>query len=408
MNKSDKREVFNGGSMSPFWDHDHFNPYHNQFSVELDHEIDPELLAQAWNKTKEVYPLIDWVPERVGGDVVFYEDDLKNPPIHSAVSVIPGGELTAGRTFSLTYDKNRVTMNAFHSIVDGGGISSIFSTMLYFYLSLYTGVRDDEPLVMTRTGRKPEEYFVPMSSVNMRDFTPVPLVSYAKRDGMFIDEELAPDDEGRIERACLKTPVQPFMDFCKKHGANPSSMLVYLLAKVIYDLYPDRTGDIAFVLTMSVRKFFNAPESIANCSANLLIPVRHDDITDDEQISKAIKNIRSVISYQQSEDYIKTLTAFYDTYDWILAKRYAFVTYMGKFNVGSQTSHVRSFRMTDDATSSLYMMDLNGEFVISFQFGRATGKYMQGLREVLTGYGLTAEVLTEPEIVLPDAEKPQI
>ena len=64
--------------------------------------------------------------------------------------------------------------------------------------------------------------------------------------------------------------------------------------------------------------------------------------------------------------------------------------------------------MTDDAASSLYMMDLNGEFVISFQFGRATGKYMQGLREVLAGYGLTAEVITEPEYVMPDVSETQL
>ncbi len=402
-----KTEVFNGGLLSPFWWHDQETPYHNKFMVRLDHRIDPSILARAWDRTKKVYPLIDWIPERREGELVFYRDDNANDPLESKVPVTPGTVSTAFRPFSLTYFEDTVTMNAYHCIVDGGGINMIFSTLLYFYFEEYTGQSEEDPPVITREGRQPEAYFIPLSSVNVGDFEQQPFVSYKRRKGMFIDLNMCPDEDGNISIARIKAPVDQFIQKSREIGANPSAMLAILMGRTAYTLHPDKKGDLAFVLTMSARNAFHIPESIANCSANLLIPVNYDEIMNDE-VKKAAERIRSVIDYQRQVDYLKTLTKFYDTYDWIQAKRYAFLTYIGKLDIGKNTEHILGFEMTDDATDSIYMMELNGEFVISFQCGKVTEKYMKAAMRILEEFGIPVEIETAPRIIMKDVSEPVV
>ncbi|MCR4749982.1 MAG: hypothetical protein K5877_09350 [Lachnospiraceae bacterium] len=398
-----RTEVFNGGAFSPFWWHDKETLYHNRFCITLDHKVDPGILQEAWEKTKRVYPLIDWVPDIKDQNMIFYQEDGKNDPIESKVPILPGGDLTSHRAFSLTYYEDTVTLSAYHSIVDGGGINAIFSTMVYFYLTAYAGKGEDTAPVMTIEGRNPKDYFIPLSSVERGEFERQPLITYTKRKGMFIDLDMCPDEEGEISIARIKVPVDAFIGACKKIGANPSAMLAILMAKAAYALHPDRSGDLAFVLTMSGRGAFSIEESIANCSANLLIPVQYQDIAGDD-MSKAASKIRSVIDYQRRQDYLKTLTEFYETYDWILAKRYAFLTYIGKLDVGENTKHIKAFEMTDDSCDSMYMMELNGEFVISFQFGKVTDKYMNKIREILSSFNVESEIETETYHIVKEAE----
>ena len=397
--------VFNGGPMSPFWWSDRETRYHNRFSVTLDHPVDPGLLEEAWEKTKRVYPLIDCIPDRVDGEIVFYRDRRKNRPLRSTAPVAPGTEACAGRPFSLTWSGSTVAMSSFHSVVDGGGINAIFSTLLYVYLSLYTGKQDAEPPVELREGREPGEYYVSLSSIPAADFEQQPMIAYAKRKGMFIDLDMAPDENGDITLAQIRVPVDAFMAACRGIGANPSAMMAILMSRAAWQLHPDRKGDLAFVLTMSARKAFGVPDSIANCSANLLIPVSYDSLAGGDA-GAAARAIRSVIEKQRSADYIRTLAAFYETYDWILAKRYAVLTYIGGLNLGMHTGHIRSFEMTDDATCSMYMMELNGEFVISFQMGKVTEKYMNAVIGILSEFHVPAAVEAPPHAIMKDRSEP--
>ena len=398
-----RTEYFNGGPMSPFWWYDKETEYHNKFSVSLDHEIVPDKLSAAWDKTKKVYPLIDCVPDMVNGEIVFYKDERENPPIKSSRPIKPGTDICSGRAFVITYYENKITMSSFHSVIDGGGINMIFSTLLYFYLESYTGESDEQPPVETRENRAPDEYYKALATIETGEFEQKPLITYKKRKGMFIDLDMAPDENGDIMSSRIKVPVDKFIAACKNIGANPSTMMTILMAKASYELHPERDGDLAFVLTMSARKTFNIPDTIANCSTNLLIPVEYSDIMGDD-ISKASKKIRSVIDYQRGEDFIKTFAAFFETYDWILAKRYAVLTYIGKLDIGKNTKHIKGFEMTDDATCTMFMMELNGEFVISLQFGKVTEKYMNSIMNILSDFGVESEIETAPYAIIKDSD----
>ena len=390
---------FRGGPMSPFWWHDNQTAFHNRFQVTLDHEVESELLAIAWEKTKRVYPLIDCVPELEDGEIVFYADDRINPPICSDVPVNPGCEACSGRVFSLTYSGRKVAMSAYHSVVDGGGINAIFSTLVYFYLALHTGVEDEVPPVQTREDREPETYYTSLASMDLGEFEQQPLVTYPKRDGMFRDVRMTPDEEGNISLARLRMPAAEFMSACKRIGASPSAMLCVLMAKAAYLLHPQRTGDLAFVLTMSIRSATGVLDSIANCSTNLLLPVAYDDIVS-EDLRPGVQRIRANINAQRRLDYIKTQAAFYETYDWLLASCYGTLTYLGVFNVGENTKHIVDFEMSDDAVASVFMMGLNDDFVLSFQLGRVTRDYAEAVTRILLEFGVVSELIDPPHHIM--------
>lgn len=398
-----RTEFFNGGPMSPFWHYDKETEYHIRLSATLDHEVDPEKLDTAWEKTKKIYPLIDCVPDMANGEMVFYKDDRKNPPIKSSKPIKPGIAICSERAFSVTYFENTVAMSSFHSVVDGGGLHMVFSRLLYFYLELYTGVRDERPPFEIYKDRCPKEYYKPLSAIDTGDFKQQPLITYSKRKGMFIDLDMTANENGDIETARVKVPVDKFISVCKGIGANPSSMMTILMSKAAYKLHPGRKGDLAFVLTMNARKSFNITDSIANCSTNILIPVEYRDIMGDD-ISQAVKKIRSVIDYQRSSDFIKTFAAFYETYDWILAKRYAVLTYLGRLDIGKNTGHIKGLEVTDDASCTMFMMELNGEFVISFQFGKVTKKYMDTIIGILSELGIEAEIEAPPYPIMKDKD----
>jgi len=332
---------------------------------------------------------------------VFYTDDRQNPPIQSAAPIAPGTEACAGRAFVLTYYGRTVAMRSFHSVVDGGGINAIFSTLLYTYLSSYTGVRDQVPTVELREGRSPESYYASLASMDMSDFEQQPLVTYTKRKGMFRDLDMAPDDEGNVQLARLRFCATDFMSACKRIGANPSAMMCVLMAKAAYELHPQRTGNLGFMLTMSARNAFGIPDSIANCSTNMLLPVEHDDIVASD-LRPAVKKIRANIDLQRSTDYIKTQASFYETYDWMVSEGYCLLTYIGALDIGANTGHIVDFEMTDDAVSSLFMIELNGDFVLSLQLGKATGKYLDVITKDLHMFGVQSETVSSPQRITPE------
>ena len=397
-------EYFRGGPMSPFWWVDQSTLYHNKLMVTLDHTVDAEKLKEAWEKTKKVYPLIDMVPDMVNGEIVFFRDGRSIPPIESVSPVSPGSELCGGRAFSLTYFDRSIALSSYHSVADGGGVNIIFSTLIYFYLALYTGQEDEVPPVQTRENRKPEEYYKSISTIETSDFTQQEMVSYKNRKGMFIDPEMAADENGEIQISRITMSSVDFMKACKKIGANPSSMMALIMAKAAYKLHPDKKGDIAFVFTMSARKTFGIPDTIANCSTNILLPIEYEKVMG-ENLSDAVKVIREMTNYQRSGDYIKTYAHFFETYDWILAKLYAILTYVGTLDMGTNTKHITSLEMTDDSVNSLFMIELNGTFTMSVQFGKATGIYTEVIREILKELGVDTELTTPPTRVPKDVSQ---
>lgn len=370
-----------------FWLMDNNNDIHIRYTVRLDHEIVPELIKEAWKKTVRVYPLIDCRPEQIGEHIYYFKADGENEIFRSKAPIMPGSDLVNGRAFTATYYEDRISVSAYHSLVDGGGLLEVFKTLLYSYLEMYTGIKDETADISLTENRKTEEYYHILKAEDFRDYKPQPLFLYPFDTQYVEDEEMTPGEDGSRMFGTLKFTSEDFLRICKENDSNPSTLLCYLLSKAFYESHPDEKRNIGLAMTINARKVFNLEKYISNCLSMAIIDVSYEN-TMVNPIGDFTKKIRQDVGYQRTPDYIKTFKNFEDTYGWNHIHRCGLVTYIGTFDIGKHTEHIVDFEMPTNANNNLYLMEINKEFRLMFQFGKVTQIYMDRISKILKNMGL--------------------
>ena len=390
--------------------HDLFNPVHLRYAATLDHEIDAELLAKAWDRTKRVYPIIDAVfgyDHAVTdyyvehADIIYAKDHLYlmkpeggvNDPVRTKVPVIPSTEAVAGRAISVCYYDRTIFISAYHSLLDGGGMTMVFRTLLYSYLALYTGHEDENPIVELTEGRDLSEYYITASPeyIFKLDYTPVPAYTLPFRCVGFYDKEMV-NDNGNIYCGNVALNAADFMRLCKENGANPSAMMCAVLGKTAYALNPDERSDMVFGLTVSTRKLLGLDNSIANVVGSAIAHGSYDELTA-PSLAEASQRIRKEIDQQRGKDYYLSFSRLSSTYHLDPNFKFWTVTYVGSLNIGENNGHIVDFNMETNGNSNLYLMQLNDKFVLTLQYGMATQKYLAEFVKVFTELGVKAEII---------------
>lgn len=410
-----------------FWESrvtsDLINPMHLRYTATLDQQIDDELIAQAWERTKRVYPLIDTQVEferdprayAVPDSMEQYHDDhvyLVEPtdgssrPLRSRVPVTPGSNAVGKRPMCVSYYGSDITLSAYHAFVDGGGLTRVLSTLLYAYLALATGREEEQPIVELQEGRDPSAYYTPVAAefLSKQAFEPTPLYTLPFFCRSFIEEEVLADSRNpRIGSVSLDADA--FMRLCKQSGANPSAMIAGLLAKVVYRLNPSEKNDVVFEFTMSSRGLFGLEDSIANATGSLIAYATRDDI-EHKQLDEVARKIRADVASQRSRDYYLT----FQKYSYMYERRKLFktrtVTYVGTLNIGDNNSHIVDFNMETFGLNNLYLMQLNDRFLMMLSYGNATDAYLQCFLQVFDELGIDARIVHPDHQIVPDSPEP--
>ncbi len=388
--------------------HDLDNPVHMRYTATFDHDINDELIIQAWTRTKRVYPIIDSVLEYDKELIEYYGSDKKasggktrvllvkteegvNDPIKSKVTVAPGTDAAAKRTICISYYERKVTISGYHIVTDGSGLNMIFNTFLFSYLALYTGHEDEKPTVELREGRKPDEYYTSdiKGYIYAQEYNPVPLYSLPSYCKTFNDKGLVFD--GNTYSGSLSIPVSEFMKLCKDNGSNPSSMLCVLTAKASYGVNKGETDDVVFVTTLSLKKVLGLNDDIANASSFMVTYASYDDAMK-KSLADVTQRIRKDLDMQRTKDYCITHKRMEESYSLVPKFIPKIVTYLGTVSIGDNMKHIVDFSMENDGHYVVYMMQLNDRFIITFQYDNLTGKYLSEMQKVLGELGIEAEI----------------
>lgn len=397
------------------------NPIHIRLTATLDHELSDELIVKAWDRTKRVYPVIDAVLGFEHGDALFYMDpkakaqysekhiylvqaeEGKNDPVRSKAPIVPGTETVGKRLICISYFGSRVSIGAYHILVDGTGLSKIFNTFLYSYLALYTGQEDEKPVVELTEGRKPEEYYIsPLNRfIYQQEYTPVPLYLLPPGCRGFMDQGFQVD--GNCYTGSLSVPSADFMKLCKEIGANPSAMLCILTAKAAYALNPEETNDILFGMTLALKSALGIDDAISNASSFALSYASRDEIMN-KPLSGVSQRIRSDVDMQRTRDYIITSQRSASTFIYSPQLRPRMVTYLGAVNIGDNTGHIVDFSLETDAHLVVYMIQLKDRFIIPLQYDNLTEKYLNEFKKALGELGVAAEISQPASLVVKDSQ----
>ena len=388
-------------------------PVHIRDTVTLDHDIDGALLAQAWERTKRVYPIIDAQAgydrdlstyREAGGFRTFPHDHAylveaeggESVPLESEVPVAPGSAAAGGRLLCLSYCGRSITLSCYHAVVDGGGTLKILSTLVYCYLALYTGHEDEHPVVELREGRGVEEYYTTLNRAFAfaQPYEPSPLYTVPYDTLGFRDADMVRGGTSSVPVAhsgSMDVSASDFMRLCKSSGANPSAMLCALLARVTFDLNPEEATDVVFEVTLSMRDAFGIGDSIANAVGTALAYATRSDL-ESSSLAEVARRIRADVTSQRGADYYVSYQRVFSMYDRKKLFESRTVTYRGVFDIGENNVHVTDFFCETAGIESVYLTQLNDRFVLTVQHGLATDKYLHGFARLFDELGIQATI----------------
>lgn len=385
------------------WLMDHYNDIHIRFSADLDHEIDGTFMEKAWEITRKVYPVLDCVIEMEGKDLFFYKADGENKAVESKSPINPGSDLVSKCVVTASYYGNKISVSAYHTVVDGGGLNEIFKTLLYFYLSSYTKRYDEPVSVQTIEGRDPKEYYKTVLSDDMDDFNVVPLHMMPYLREFAEDTEMEPDEDGSRLFASVRFSADKFIEKCKEIGASPTAMLCLLTSRAFYALNPQELKDLLFEITINVRKTYGAEGCISNYNSGVIADVQYDDVINGN-VKEFVKKFRSEIDHQRTDDYIKTYRLFEGTYGHNYVSKQITLTYIGKIDIGAYTKHITGFEMVTNAVQLVMLMQIGSEFLLMLQLGRATQKYLDMISGQLGKMGIKVSKASELHKIITDSD----
>ena len=408
---AEKREaVFNGGPFQSYWWADEHEPVHLSVRAALDHGTDPAVLERAWEQTKRVYPLIDLVPDDEDEEVLFFRGPGTGRPVRSSAPLRPVCEAVLRRGFVLTWYGNKVTLTCYRSLADERGLSEIFRTLLYSYFTLREGSAAGGPLpgVMLLEGRRPEEYFIQNTMLPASGFDPLPVALYRDIREVFLDEGIVNEEGSAGTTGQVTVPCGAWDALCAETGADSESLLLGLMAETICSLYPGDGRKLCFGASTDFRDTFSVPDTVAPCSKKMPVILERENVRG-RSLSEITAIIGRIRAEERRPDYIRSHVAMENTYSVLNIRNACFsLQFGGRFDIGEYTRHLTDIAMRDYSIRTAFALRLGEEIRICFQYGCATGKYMDAFAGALKKAGADARITAEPALIAAEADQPAL
>ncbi len=394
-----KKIMYNAGQPLWFWGADKNDTTHLRIVLEMDHAIDPEALLGAWKKTMKVYPLLDWVPEKVNGDLIFYEPESEPLVVEHDGPITPCSKKAGGRPIVVSFHEKEITLTFYHSIADAAGIIGVLRTFVYHYCCLHFQKDFDPAGIELREGRPVEDYYRSPFSLELGDYTPQPLASYPIGDTLFTDAEMAPPAPGTVCTSTVRISSEEFIRLCKQNDTSPSIMLCILLGKAIYSANPGDKRRMAFDITVNYRKQLGISDCLGVFSTVATVCSPYTEIME-KPVPETAGILKKQLDAQRTGDYAKTMMDMARTYLILKDALSGVISYEGRMDFGSVNDHVTNMFLVNNVFNTIHMIDFKGDLILHFQFGKATDKYREAFVKELEKAGVTIKEKTETYTVL--------
>jgi hypothetical protein len=247
------------------------DPHTFRITIKLKDLVDGETLRKAVDKTMERYPYFRVRLCREGDRLFLTDEPSPVPVLWTGGRIVLGSEETSGHLLAFCYWKNRLFIDAYHGLTDGGGIAPLIKTLLYYYCSAYYGRELSAEGIRLRDGAvSPEEWEDP-GRRRLPD-EDVVLVSKWNAPALQLPEE----GIVRLTPECLvynlRVPEAEFMRFNISNDGSPASIVALLLARSIDALHPEAVRVPVIAMCVNQRKALRAPLAHQSLVGNVLLP----------------------------------------------------------------------------------------------------------------------------------------
>jgi hypothetical protein len=385
MSEIDREAVFNGGPFQSYWWADEHEAVHPAVSVTLADAVRPDALEGAWQAVKKAYPVTDLNPDDYDEEILFFQGEGKGGPLMSRENIRPVSRAADGRGFVLTWFENRITLGAYHSLVDEIGLVRIFSDFLKVYAAIRRGTAGEAEKMLAE--KKTETCFVQSTMLVPKDYQPQKIMLYDSIRDIFTDPEAVNDPEG-ITSGRLVFSGESFDALCRRHGANEEEMLAYVFAKAVYALFPEENRKLSFGIMTDFRKVFGVEESIAPCSRRMPLVLSRDVLRKTPE--EGIRLIAQIRERQKEENYVKSHVAMENSYAVLNLRNISVcINYAGQPEIGEGMPEIVDVGMSDASSDSVFSLRCGGKIYLSLQFGRRTAEYADAAAECLQAMGIS-------------------
>ncbi len=82
------------------------------------------------------------------------------------------------------------------------------------------------------------------------------------------------------------------------------------------------------------------------------------------------------------------------------------LSYIGRLDIGENTKHISNFEMGTNAVQLVLLMQLETDFLLMLQMGKATARYLERMSALLNEMGVETRKAVEPRTVVTDSDTP--
>ena len=377
----------------------------------------------------ERYPYFRVRMTSEGGELLFEENPAPVPVLHTRERITLGSKQTRGHLLAFCYSWNRLYIDVFHGLTDGGGIYPLIRTLLYYYLSaLYGREFSSEGIRLCGESVSPAEWEDPASRpLPARERLTVPKwnsPAFQMADVVPLTEDCTVYN--------LRIPEEEFMRFNISNDGSPATIVSLLLARTIDALHPD--ADLPPVIAMCVnqRKALRAPLAHQSLVGDVRLPYQRRMRS--LPFSAQATCFRGMVTLQSDEDMVQNEITEYqelmtrldgmDTYEerrkccvgrmeTISRCLTATVSYVGKANFGDVEPYIQEFEVLPSTALpsthvplTVEMSALHGYFFLNIMQYFKGEEYFTAFIRQLRENGIDYDVLNVSEARWPMTELP--
>ena len=234
------------------------NPRTFRLTIKLKDMVDETVLRHAVSKTMERYPYYR-VRLSIDENGVFFEDNpAPTPVLHTDGPIMLGSYETQNHLLAFCWWKNKVHIDAWHALTDGGGIYHLIQTILYYYCSeYYERELSTEGIWLAGDEISAHEWIDPaqgLVSIN-------PSLLVDKWNGRAF--QIADGGIAHIAKRCIvyniRIPEDQFMRFNISNEGSPGTVIALFLSRAISNLHSETEHPIVMALCVNQRRALQAP-----------------------------------------------------------------------------------------------------------------------------------------------------
>lgn len=368
------------------------DPHTFRLTFKLKDMIDGKLLRMAVDKTMARYPYFQVRLMADGEDDLCFEyNPAPVPVLNTDERTILGGEQTSGHLLSVCYRHNRLHIDAYHGMTDGGGIYPLVKTLLYYYCSFYYGA------AFSREGIRLSGDPVPQTEWD--DPARIPLGT--ERQGLvdkwdrpalqLLDAGIAhPVPDSVVYN--MRIPEKDFMRFNFSNDGSPAVIVALLLARAIDALHPNVKEPPVIAMCVNQRRALDAPLAHQSLVGDVRLP--YTERLKALPFTTQATCFRGMVTLQSDQEMVldeirdyQTLMAHLEGLDGHRARQEccvhrmeslsrcltATVSYVGKYSMGDAEFYIQDYNaLTSTALPSTHvpltveLSAFNGYFFLNF------------------------------------------